>query len=449
MSPTCEGSRVRRTTWVPDAVMRAVNARLLRTVGRRVGGRAHGSLLNRLPAALRLPLLRDDLDPVPELGAVRERAPISPLSLPFGLHGWLVTGYEDCRRVLADTDTFSSDFAHLMGTGGIATGRRPGGLGFVDPPDHTRLRRLIGPEFTMRRLAPLAPFIAGVVNEQLDGMARTARTASDGSVDLVQSFAVPIPALTISALLGIEPREREEFLALCATRFNVLEGVGNPLGSISQSLDYLVGIVERQRVHPGDGLLGRIIAAHGDEVTDLELAGLADGVLTGGFESTASTLALSVVALLRDADARRVMLSGSSDAIDVVIEELLRYLSVVQVAFPRFARRRAEVGGVAIEPGDVLVCSLSGANRDPRLGTGLDGVRLSPAEMSHLAFGHGVHRCLGAELARLELRIALPALFRRYPALELVEEHPSYRSLSVVFGVDELPVRLTGAARRR
>jgi cytochrome P450 len=433
--------------WVPNAVLRAVNRQLIRSIARGTGGRANGSLLARLPAALRLPLMREELDPVRELAAARERTPVSALSLPFGLTGWLVTGYEECRRVLADADTFSSDFANLVGVGGI-TDRRPGGLGFIDEPDHTRLRRLIGPEFTVRRLATLAPFIESVVAEQLDTMEVASHSNSEASVDLVQSFAVPIPAITISAVLGIEPHERVEFLALCGARFNVLDGIGDPLGSISQSLDYLAGIVARQRVHPGDGLLGRIIIAHGDEVTDLELAGLADGVLTGGFESTASTLALGVVALLRDASCREVMLNGDPDSIATVVEELLRYLSVVQVAFPRFARRRAEVGGVTVEAGEVLICSLSGANRDPHLGTGLDGLRLSPAEASHLAFGHGVHRCLGAELARLELRIALPALFRRFPALDLTGDHVSYRGLSVVFGVHELPVTLAGPPRR-
>ncbi len=413
---------------------------MVRTLGRRPSRRAHGSLLNRLPTALRLPLLREELDPVPQLAAVRERAPVSPLAMPFGMTGWLVTGYDECRRVLADADTFSSDFANLMGTGGIATDRRPGGLGFIDAPDHTRLRRLVGPEFTMRKLAALSPFVERLVAEQLDLMARRADGEAPASIDIVGSFAVPIPALTISHLLGIEPDERDQFLALCRARFNVLEGVGDSLGSISQSLDYLSSTVARQRARPGEGLLGRIIAAHGDEVTDLELAGLADGVLTGGFESTASTLALSVIALTRDPAAREVMVHGDPAEVAAVVEELLRYLSVVQVAFPRFARRRAEVGGVIVEAGDVLVCSLSGANRDPQLASGLDGLRLTPVETSHLAFGHGVHRCLGAELARLELRIALPALFRRFPQLRLAAEPPVYRGLSVVFGVDELGV---------
>ena len=140
------------------------------------------------------------------------------------------------------------------------------------------------------------------------------------------------------------------------------------------------------------------------------------------------------------------MREGDAAAVGALVDELLRYLSVVQVAFPRFARTRVEVGGVTIEKGDVVVCSLSGANRDPRLGAGLDGIRLTPAESSHLAFGHGVHRCLGAELARLELRLALPALFRRFPDLALAVDRAAFRELSVVFGVDALPVTV-GPAR--
>lgn len=427
---------------MPGAVRRAVSRRMLQTLGRRPGGLADASLLDRLPAALRLPLLREGLDPVAQLAAVRERAPVSPLRMPFGLRGWLVTGYDECRRVLADADTFSSDLTHVMGTGGIDASRKPGGLGFIDPPDHTRLRRLIAPEFTVRKLAALRPLIEGLVGTQLDAMARLAADRVPASVDLVSSFAVPVPALTISMLLGIDPDERDDFLAFCRTRFDVLEGVGAALGSISKAEDYLARTIARQRAHPGEGLLGGIIAAHGDGVTDAELVGLADGVLTGGFESTASTIALSVVALSRDPAAREVMLHGESAEVATVVEELLRSLSVVQVAFPRFARRRAEVGGVIVEQGDVIVCSLSGANRDPRHASGLDGLRLTPAETSHLAFGHGVHRCLGAELARLELRIALPALYRRFPRLRLAAGPTLYRELSIVFGVDELPVLL-------
>lgn len=437
---------MRCAAWVPTAMHRILGGRMIRAVRRSAEGAADRSLLDRLPEGLRLPLIRDGLDPISELARVRERAPVSRLVLPFGLRGWLVTGYDECRRVLADAEAFSSDFAHLIGHGGIAAEQRPGGLGFIDPPDHTRLRRLIGPEFTMRRLAPLVTTIEGIVAGQLDRMADAARGDPETPLDLLESFAMPVPALTISALLGIDPDERDDLLALCRARFNVLDGIADPLGSISRSYEFLSAAVARQRHRPGDGLLGRIIIAHGDAVTDVELAGLADGVLIGGFESTASTLALSTIAVLQAPDAYAVMLDGGAEEIAGLGEELLRYLSVVQVAFPRFARCRVAVGDVMIEAGDVVVCSLTGANRDPHLGSELDRPRLSRAEASHLAFGHGIHRCLGAELARLELRVALPALFRRFPELRLAADRPSFRDLSVVFGVDRLPVTLGAVA---
>ena len=410
--------------------------RVIRLAGRRSGG----SLLDRLPPASQLPLLREGLDPVPELADLRQRTPISRLALPLGLRGWLVTGYQEVRTVLSDTEGFSNDFRNLVGVGALAADQDPGGLGMLDPPDHTRLRRLVGPEFTVHRLARLAPFIEDVVTTCLDEMADAAAAAPAAPFDLVPAFAVPIPALTISAVLGIAPEERDEFMSHCGARFDVAGGIGESLGTITSSLDYLRGIVAAQRTTPGDGLLGRILTGHPDEVTDAELAGLADGVLTGGFESTASTLALAAIVLSRDDEARRVMREGEAPAVAALVDELLRYLTVVQVAFPRFARRRVEVGDVVIETGDVVVCSLSAANRDPRVGPGLDGIRLTPAEASHLAFGHGVHRCVGAELARLELRIALPALFRRFPDLAVAQDTPSFRGLSVVFGVDALPV---------
>lgn len=424
---------------------RAAHRQLIRWAFRLTRGRADDALLDRLPPASRLPLLRDGLDPVTGLADLRNHAPVSRMALPLGLRGWLVTGYHEVRGVLADADSFSNDFRNLVGTGGLAAEKDPGGLGMADPPDHTRLRRLVGPEFTVHRLARLVPFVEGVVEDRLDAMADAAARRPAASIDLVSMFAVPIPALTISALLGIAPEDRDAFIAHCGVRFDVTGGLGDSLDAIGESLDYLRGIVAAQRETPGDGLLGRIIVEHGDDVTDTELAGLADGILTGGFESTASTLALSAIVLSRDDEARRIVREGDAAAVGALVDELLRYLTVVQVAFPRFARTRVEVGGVTIEKGDVVVCSLSAANRDPHLGAGLAGVRLTPAEASHLAFGHGVHRCVGAELARLELRLALPALFRRFPNLQVGAPEPAFRELSVVFGVDTLPVTVEPA----
>lgn len=389
-----------------------------------------------LPRKTLVPLLRVGIDPVADLGRICSQSPVSRLPVPFGLTAWLVTGHSEARQVLADVDGFSTDFTHLAGaaTGVVAT---PGGLGFADPPEHTRLRRLLTPEFTMRRLARLGPRIHDIVSDRLDAIA-----AADGPVDLVAEFALPIPSLVICELLGVPYSDRQDFQRLAMARFNVTDGAAAPLDAIGESLAYLRTVVTEQRRRPGDGLLGGIIRDHGDEVGDDELAGLADGVLTGGFETTASMLALGALVLLQD-PAAAALVRDDDAAIGPFVEELLRHLAVVQVAFPRFARRDLTVAGVAIRQGDVVIVSLSGANRDGRLAPDLDRVAPLRPPTPHLAFGHGLHRCIGAELARMELRAAYPALVRRFPAMTLAvaADQLAFRKASIVYGIDSLPVR--------
>jgi cytochrome P450 len=179
-------------------------------------------------------------------------------------------------------------------------------------------------------------------------------------------------------------------------------------------------------------------------ISDADLAGLADGVFTGGYETTAGMISLSTMVLLRDPAHAALVRDGSRKDVDRVVEELLRYLSVVQMAFPRFAKHDMEIDGHPLRAGDVVIASLSGANRDPAT-AGADPETFDPARVptsGHLAFGHGIHRCIGAELARMELRIVLPALLRRFPDLALAvrPEELSFRNLSFVYGIDELPV---------
>ncbi len=397
------------------------------------------SSMSLLPDEVLMPLRREGLDPVPELGRRRDDEPVSKLPVPFGPTVWLVSGHAEAKAVLGDAKSFSNDFTNLVGTAGADADDNPGGLGFADPPVHTRLRRLLTPEFTMRRLARLKPGIDSIVADRLDAMARRAEP-----VDLVEEFALPIPSLVICELLGVPYADREEFQKHAVARFDLFGGAGQSFGAISESLAYLTTVVRAQREDPGDGLIGMIIRDKGDEVSDAELAGLADGVLTGGFETTASMLSLGALVLLRDADAfKRV--HDHDDAVGDYVEELLRYLSVVQVAFPRFARSDVEVGGVPIAAGDMVVVSLSGANRDRALGTGLDVFDGQRAPTSHVAFGYGVHRCVGAELARMELRAAYPALVRRFPSMRLAvpAEELAFRPSSIVYGVDRLPVTLS------
>ncbi|MEV0264634.1 cytochrome P450 [Streptomyces sp. NPDC050617] len=395
-----------------------------------------------LPESTLMPLRRTGMDPVPELGAMREKSPIAKLSVPLSMNVWLVTGYDEARTVLGRTNGFSNDFSNLVGNAGVTENHNPGGLGFSDPPVHSRLRRLLTPEFTMRRLSRLTPRIHDLVEERLDEMEALGK---DGDpVDLVQAFAMPIPSLVICELLGVPYEDREEFQRLGTTRFDLFAGADASLGAISESLSYLRDIVKKQRENPGDGLLGMLVKEHGDDIDDEELAGLADGVLTGGLETTASMLALGTLVFLQNEE-HLVALRDEDAAVDPFVEELLRYLTVVQVAFPRFAREDMEIAGEQISAGDVVLCSLSGADRDSSLGSHMDTFDPTrPAASSHLAFGHGIHRCIGAELARMELRAAYPALLRRFPGLRLAvpAEELSFRKYSAVFGMDSLPVYL-------
>jgi cytochrome P450 len=422
--------------------MGSLRSRVLGWVGRRYLARQSkkGFDLEKmstfLPDSALVPLKRDGLDPVAEIGALRAEAPISKLDLPFGMNAWLVTGYDEAKAVLGKANGFSSDFTNLVGSAGVTEDQNPGGLGFADPPVHTRLRKLLTPEFTMRRLNRLTPRIDEIVAEQLDAMAKT-----EGPVDLWQAFALPIPSLTICELLGVSYEDREDFQRLSTARFDLFGGASASLGAMSESLTYLLEIVKKQREEPGDGLLGMLIKEHGDEISDQELAGLADGVLTGGLETTASMLALGALVLLRDEKAFEAV-RGDDESVHRFVEELLRYLTVVQMAFPRFAKEDMEIGGVRITEGDIVLVSLSAADRDPKLGADMEKFDAAREPTSHLAFSYGIHRCIGAELARMELRTAYPALVRRFPHMRLAvpAEELSFRKVSIVYGLDELPV---------
>jgi cytochrome P450 len=367
---------------------------------------------------------------------------VSRLKMPLGLRGWLVTGYEESKIVLAaDTKTYSNDFGNMIGKVGIAAEDDPGGLGFADPPHHTRLRKMLAPHFTARAVEKRSDRVREIIADALDDLAKAAE--ENPVVDLQKLFALQIPSRVIMELLGVDDVDRDEFQRLSAQRFDFADGAHKSLDLIQQAIDLLRGTVARQRKEPGPGLIGAILTEYGDDIDDVELAGLMDGVLTGGLETTVSMLALGAIALLQDAELFATVRDDDAAA-EPFVEELLRYLTVVQVGFPRFAVRDTTLGGKSIFAGDVIVCSLSGANRDPRVGAGLDTIDITRPPVSHLAFGHGLHRCVGAELARIELRMAYPMLLRRFPQLRLAmpAEELKYRDLAIVYGLEELPVRL-------
>jgi cytochrome P450 len=384
-----------------------------------------------------VPIMREGLDPVAELARIRAERAVVRLEIPDGPWAWLVTRYDDVRAVLADHHRFSNAFANLAAVGGaeMFTELDPGGLGFRDPPDHTRLRRMLTPEFTTRRLRRLEPLVERIVAEHLDAM-----EAAGPPADLVAAFATPIPFLVICELLGVPHADRDEFARVSSGRFEFSGDGGSSLTAVNEALVFLADLVARQRRKPGEGLLGMLVGEHGDDVSERELAGLADGLLTGGHDTTASMLALGTLVLLSSPEIAAAVRDGEQVA--AVVEELLRFLTVVQVAFPRFAREDLVIAGQPIAAGDMVLCSLASANRDAALGQDTDGVHPAREAASHVAFGHGMHRCIGAPLAQLELAIAYPALLRRFPDLRVAvpAEELEFRGFSIVYGVQALPV---------
>jgi cytochrome P450 len=423
-------------------LLEAVKGVVRRSLLRRAGG-IDLTQIHRVPDRLSWPLDRTGTEPTVRLSELRDREPVSKLITFLGMDVWLVTGDAEAREVLGDLTSYSTDIRPYYGKSGAADGDI-GGLGFTDPPEHTKLRKLLTPEFTMRRLARLKPEIERIIEQQLDETEQAA-AANDGVADLAQTFAFPIPFLVICELLGLRKEDRETFRGLATARFDVSTGGGAIMGAVGTSREFLFAECSRQRTDPGPGLIGQIIREHGDEISDFDLGGLADGAFTGGLETSASMLALGTVVLLGRPDLYAGLVDDPA-SVSPVVEELLRSLSVVQVAFPRFTKDDVVVAGRRIKKGSCVMVHLPAADRDPRTYARPDTIDVAQAGASHLAFGYGFHRCVGAELARMELRAAYPALARRFPSLSLAvpAEDLPYHAKSIVYGVESVPVRVHG-----
>lgn len=421
------------------SVIGAVKSAVLKFVVARSGG-IDFTKLDKIPDSIAWPLLRDGVDPTDRLTATRETDPVQKLASFMGLDIWLITGYDAAREVLGNVN-HSTDIRPYMGKSGDVEKGDIGGLGFTDPPEHTRQRKLLTPEFTMRRLARLKDGIDDIIEHQLDETQAEA-DANGGVVDLAQTFAFPVPFRVICDLLGLPAEQREKFRKLGTARFDMSQGGMGSVNAIGGSREFLLAETARQRNDPGPGLIGQIIRDSGDLINDFDLGGLADGAFNGGMETSASMLALGTVILLQKPELWKA-LAEDPESVDNIVEELLRHLAVVQIAFPRFAKEDVEVGGHHIKAGSVMLVHLPTASRDPLSTPGQDFCP-QDASSQHLAFGHGLHRCVGAELARMELRAAYPALAKRFPNMKLAVD-PSeleYHQKSIVYGLEALPVTL-------
>lgn len=379
-------------------------------------------------------------DPPDRLAELRRDAPVVRLRYPDGHLGWLVTGYHIAREILVD-QRFSarSELKRVPVRRPSAEpffGRPalPGWFLDMDPPRHTRFRRLLAGHFTARRAEALAPRIERIVAEHLEAMA-----AAGGPIDLVDAFALPIPSLVICELIGVPYAERGEFQRNSATLFS-LEVTADEANAAMAVLDgFLLDLVRRRRQEPADDLLSRLTAT--GELSDEELTGVGVLLLTAGHETVASMLGLGTLALLcHPAQARQ--LRASDGDVPGAVEELLRYLSIFHFGVPRTPLEDVEIAGVALRAGESITISIPAANRDPDRFEGPDVLDLTRSARGHLAFGFGVHQCIGQNLARVQMRIAYPALLRRFPGLRpaVPISDVQFSGDMGFYGVHELPV---------
>jgi cytochrome P450 len=383
-------------------------------------------------------------DPTPELAEIRESTGVQTVVNAFGMNVYLITRHDDVKSMLSD----HAHFANSRPPGFVLPGAptrpeeeqasaRTGNLLGLDPPEHQRLRRMLTPEFTIRRMKRLEPRIVEIVTEHLDAM-----EAAGPPADLVESFALPIPSLVICELLGVPYGDRQDFQRRSARQLDLSLPIPERLELARQAREYMHSLVERARREPGDDILGMLIREHGAELTDDELVGIAGLLLLAGHETTSNMLGLGTLALLRHPE-QLAAVRDDPDAVGPAIEELLRWLSIVQTAIPRITTGEVEVAGITIPAGQLVFASLPSGNRDPAFTDAPDVLDIRRRAPGHLAFGHGVHHCLGAPLARMEMRIAWPALLRRFPNLALAEDFADvqFRSFHFIYGLRSLLVQ--------
>ncbi len=386
---------------------------------------------------------RNGFDPTPLLGEIRETVGVQTVTNAFGMQVYLVTRYEDVKAVLSD----HAHFANGRPPGFVLPGAPPvdeqetararsGNLLGLDPPEHQRLRRMLTGEFTIRRIKRLQPRIAELVDAQLDELA-----AAGPPADLVRHFALPIPSLVICELLGVPYADRDDFQRRSGRQLDLSIPIPERLELQREGRAYMGTLVAGARTHPGDDILGMLVREHGGELTDDELIGVAGLLLLAGHETTANMLALGTLAVLRHPE-QAAAIRADPAAVGPAVEELLRYLSIVQTAIPRITTAEVEVAGVPIPVGSLVFASLPSGNRDPEFIDAPDDLDISRGALGHLAFGHGVHHCLGAPLARMEMQIAFPALLRRFPTLALAGEFDDveFRSFHFIYGLKALEV---------
>jgi len=384
-------------------------------------------------------------DPAGFFARLRESRPVAPVRMPGYGRAWMVTRYADVRTVLSDP-RLARDVRRWPGGGRSRPGEATGVYAHMlhaDPPDHTRLRRVVQKAFTPR-LAALSPRAEEIAAGLLDEMA----AARGDVIDLLGAYARPLPVTVLCELLGIPAADRARITVTVTAYDNRAEHqrVERELAA------YFTELIAARRAEPGDDLVSALVLARdsaadegaADGLTGSELLATLYLLVMAGFDTTVNLIASGTLALLTH-PAEMARLRADPSLLPAAVEELLRFTSPVNHANDRFTTEDVPVGGVVIPAGEWVLPATSSANRDPARFPGPDRLDLGRDTSGHVAFGYGIHYCLGAPLARMEAEVALGALLARFPRISLAvsPEELRWRPVSLMNGLESLPVRLT------
>ncbi|WP_328338413.1 cytochrome P450 [Micromonospora sp. NBC_00421] len=354
-----------------------------------------------------------DIDPT--YGLLRSTEPLARVQLPYGEVSWLATRYEDVKTVLTDP-RFSRAAAQGQDQPRLREEMTYEGIIGLDPPDHTRLRKLAGKALTARRVNGIREDAQRIANEYVDDM-----IAKGSPGDLVEMFALPFPITVICELLGVPFEDRAQFRIWTEGLTSTSEQL---MSYVEQLFGYMGNLVAQRREQPTDDLLGALVKARdeGDRLTEQELLSIAGvGLLLTGVETVSTHIPNFVYALLTRPELM-AQLRADRSLVPAAVEELLRMIPLNPAAmFPRYAVEDVELSGITVRAGEPVLVSLPGANRDPEIFDDPEAFDFTREQNPHVAFGHGPHHCLGAQLARMELQVALHTILDRFPELSLAD----------------------------
>ncbi|MFI9324532.1 cytochrome P450 [Kitasatospora aureofaciens] len=375
------------------------------------------------------------LELAPEYTTALSHSELTRVKLPQGEPAWLVTRYADAKLVLSDRRFSRAEAAGRDAPRALP--RTAGGIVMMDPPELTRIRNLVTKAFTTRQVERLRPHVRKLAGELVDAMEAAGRSA-----DLVRDFALPIPMSVICELLGVpiedQPRFKEWNDSLLSTDAADSERTRRNLGELSQ---YILGLIARRRAEPGEDLMTALIEARDvdDQLSEIELVQLCIAILIAGYEATSSQIPNFVVTLLDHPD-EYARLRANPDLMPGAVEELLRFVPLASSAmFPHYALEDVRVGGTLVRKGEPVFVSIGAANRDARRFAEPERLDLGREAQAHLAFGHGMHHCIGSALGRVELIEAMRVLVTRLPGLRL-DGDIEWKTATFFRGPRRLPV---------